>query len=112
MLNPINLALLPLRIARGVVNKLIGGGDDKSSDPAPTATVQPEPVVVPSKPAPATTRKPPAVKRAAAAKPAKPKPGVSADQTSERTGVPTPAEIAARGEGRQPAPFGSTGNDS
>jgi hypothetical protein len=112
MLNPIDLALLPLRIARGAVNKLIGGGHDTPSDPASTARVEPEPVVVPSKPAPATTRKPPAVRRAAAAKPAKPKPGVSADETAARTGVPTPAEIAARGEGRQPAPFGSTENGS
>src|SRR4051812_37764266 len=158
MLNPINLALLPLRIARGAVNKLIGGGDDTPSDPTLKAKVESElyrqPGVsrsnvnitvadglvtlhgtasdpaqiariqtavrgiagvehleselhVPSKPAPrpATTRK-----RKPA--PAKLRPGVSADPTAEGPGVPPPAEIAARHEGRPPAPFGSTENDS
>jgi hypothetical protein len=86
------LVQLPLKAAGGLVGKL-RGSDQGAAHPAP------------SRPAATTTA--PAVKPASA-RPAKPKPGVSADQTAARTGVPTPAEMAARGEGRQPAPLGST----
>ena len=161
MPNPIDIALLPLRIARGAVNKVIGavggGADQRMSDPELKSQVETElyrlPGVsrstvtitvadglvtlqgtartvadiariqtaargiagvehleselhVPAKPAPKSrpatrTRKPPATKKPAAK---------TADKVSNM--APTPAEIAATGQGRPPAPFGSTETDS
>ena len=80
--NPLQLVEIPLNLARKVLGSVLGGGGSEPEWPEPPGP-SPE----------ADRRRTPT--------------GISEEEPATRA-EPTPAELAARGEGRPPSPLGSS----